>query len=96
MASAEPKRTEKMATRRNFTLLMQIIENLRMPWIDDLLHGKAGFDLREETPVAIVVMTHIVMPQHHRAAALIRRAEVQPSASATQISASESVARICD
>ena len=55
---------------------MEVIKDLGMPWVDDLLDGKARLYLGKGTPVAVVVMAHIVMPQNNRIRSFIRRAQI--------------------
>src|SRR5258707_3078242 len=47
-----------------------------MPWIDYFLDGEARLNLSKGTPVAIIVMAYIVMPQHDGAGAFVRSAQV--------------------
>ena len=47
-----------------------------MPAIENLLGGEARFNLRKCRPIAIVVVTGIVMPDNDRLIAFIRRAEI--------------------
>src|SRR5258708_22031659 len=43
-------------TRAKRTLLMYVVDNLRMPDVEDFIDDQLGLDLRERVPVAIVVV----------------------------------------
>ena len=42
---------------------MNVVENLRMPGIDDLLNSKTRLYLGEGTPVPVVIMANVVVPE---------------------------------
>ena len=63
----EPWRNEH--ARRTGALLVHVVDNLRMPDVVKLRDGGARFRLREDVPVAIVIVSHIFVIELRRAGA---------------------------
>ena len=42
-------------------LLMHVVDDLRTPGIEDLFNSESRFDLREGVPVAVVIVTDVLM-----------------------------------
>ncbi len=62
-------------TRGVGALLMHVVDDLRMPDIVQLRYGEPRFRLREDVPVAIVVVPDILLIQLRRRRAFVRRAQ---------------------
>src|SRR5688572_18454451 len=54
---------------------MYVVNDMRMPDVVDLVDSKLRLDLRERVPVAIVIVTYILVIKLRRLGSFIRRAE---------------------
>ena len=54
---------------------MYVVDDLRMPDVVNLVDGELRFDLRERIPVAVVIVTGVLVIELGRIGAFERRAE---------------------
>src|SRR5712692_3235058 len=54
---------------------MNVMDDLRMPDVENLVDGELRLDLRERVPVAIVIMTSVLVIKLRRIGAFVRRAQ---------------------
>ena len=59
----------------NIALLMNIVDDLRMPDVVNLIDGDLRLDLGEGIPIAVVIVAHILVIKLRRIGAFIRSAE---------------------
>ena len=69
----EPRRHEH--ARRGRSLLVHVVDDLRMPDVVQLRDGQPRFRLREDVPVAIVIVADILVIELRRRDAFVRRAQ---------------------
>src|SRR6185369_912298 len=65
----------KKESRTGVTLLMNVVDDLRAPDVVNLVDCKLSLNLRERVPIAIVVVSGVVMIKLGRVCALSRRAK---------------------
>jgi hypothetical protein len=47
--------------RTGSALLMHVVDDLRAPGVENLFNSEPRFDLREAVPVAVVIVTDVLM-----------------------------------
>ncbi len=62
-------------TRAKRALLMYVVDDLRMPDVENLIDDELRLDLRERVPIAIVIVAGVLVIKLWRIGAFIRRAQ---------------------